>query len=109
MPATAFVLARLIGKGLPVFLLRARLDMDAAQAMYAGIGLLPMSSVALVLLADAHALHGSLDPTLSATLLSAIFMMQLVGPIATQSAIRGLGEASRLNRLRAEPAGAARC
>jgi Kef-type K+ transport system membrane component KefB len=110
MPATAFVLARLIGKALPVFLLRARLDMSAAQALHAGIGLMPMSSVALVLLADAHALHGSLDPTLSATLLSAIFMMQLVGPIATQSAIRGFGEASRLNRSRAEhAAGAARC
>lgn len=110
LPAIAFVVARLVGKTLTVFLLRSRLDMTGVEALHAGIGLLPMSSVALILLADAHPLHGGLDPTLSGTLLSAIFLMQLVGPIATQSAIHGFGEAGRPEHERADRAsGSARC
>jgi hypothetical protein len=59
----------------------------------------PMSSVALVLLANVQTLHAGLEPRLSGALLATILLMQLFGPLATQTAISGFGEATRLQSL----------
>ncbi len=95
-PVALFVVARMFAKGMTMYLLRSRLHMSGKDSIHTGLGLLPMSSVALVLLADARALDATLDSTLNATVLSAILLMQLVGPIATQTAIRGFDEAGGL-------------
>jgi len=64
-------------------------------AFFTAVGLLPMSSVALVLLGDAGPLDGGVGPALDGTLMGAIVLMQLLGPICTQVAVRGFGEARR--------------
>lgn len=60
------------------------------------IGLQPMSSVALVLLANTQMLYSELAPDLVGMLLATLLLMQLLGPYATQTAIKGFGEATRL-------------
>jgi hypothetical protein len=58
-----------------------------------------MSSVALVLLANVQTLYAGLEPRLTGALLATILLMQLFGPLATQTAIKGFGEATRLQSL----------
>jgi hypothetical protein len=55
-----------------------------------------MSSVALVLLVNTQMLHNQLSPDLVGMLMATILLMQLLGPLATQTAIVGFGEATRL-------------
>ncbi|WP_294261154.1 hypothetical protein [Propionivibrio sp.] len=52
-----------------------------------------MSSIALVLLSNTQTLYSGLDAQLTGTLLATILLMQLFGPLATQTAIKGFGEA----------------
>lgn len=59
------------------------------------IGLMPMSSVALVLLGDAATLEGAVGAPLGQLLLASIALFQLCGPPCTQAAVKGFGEARR--------------
>lgn len=101
--AALFVLVRWAGKALALHLLRHRLGLGGRQGFSMAIGLMPMSSVALVLLSDVGAFYAQTDPDVHGMLLAAILAMQLLGPPATQFAIREFGEA----RLPAAPAGPA--
>jgi Kef-type K+ transport system membrane component KefB len=91
----AFVLTRFLARGLALQLAGPTFGLPRREAAWTAVGLLPMSSVALVLLGDAGALDGGIGPALSGTLLGAIALMQLLGPLCTQAAIRGFGEARR--------------
>lgn len=64
--------------------------------MALAVGLQPMSSVALVLLANARVLETAVSPELSGILMATILLMQVLGPLATQTAIKTFGEASGL-------------
>ncbi|MBK9589897.1 MAG: hypothetical protein IPO50_15835 [Sphingomonadales bacterium] len=55
-----------------------------------------MSSIALVLLVNTQMLYSGMDAKLVGMLMATILLMQLIGPLATQTAIRGFGEATRL-------------
>ena len=55
-----------------------------------------MSRIALLLLANMPTLHSALEPRLTGALLATILLVQWFGPLATQTAIRGFGEASCL-------------
>ena len=66
------------------------------NSIYLSIGLQPMSSIALVLLANMQTLYSGLEPRLTGALLATILLMQLFGPLATQTAIKGFGEATCL-------------
>lgn len=92
----AFALARIAGCMLALRAAAGRLGLTAQEAHWLGIGLLPKSSIALVLLGNAGPLSGDVGERLANVLLGAIALMQLVGPICTQMASRGLGEARRL-------------
>jgi Kef-type K+ transport system membrane component KefB len=59
------------------------------------IGLMPMSSVTLVLLGDAASLQGVAGEALGQLLLASIALFQLCGPPCTQAAVKGFGEARR--------------
>lgn len=96
--ALLVVAARFLGQALAVLLNRNRLDLSAECSIYLSVGLQPMSSVALVLLANTQMLYSGLDPRLAGTLLATILLMQLFGPLATQTAVKGFGEATRLGR-----------
>ena len=92
----AFALARIAGRMLALRAAAGPLGVDAREAHWLGIGLLPKSSIALVLLGNAGPLSGDVGERLANVLLGAIALMQLVGPICTQMCSRGLGEARRL-------------
>ena len=89
----AFVTARFLARGLALQIAGPLFGLGRREAAWTAVGLLPMSSVALVLLGDAGALDGGIGPALGGTLMGAIALMQLLGPLCTQVAIRGFGEA----------------
>lgn len=95
--ALLVITVRLAGQ-LAVTVLAARhLGLQAREGALLAVGLQPMSSVALVLLANTQMLYSELDPSMVGILLATLLLMQLLGPLATQTAIKGFGEATRLN------------
>jgi hypothetical protein len=91
--ATAYALTRFGARWAALHLMGRRLGITARESRFTAIGLLPMSSVALVLLGDAGPLEGGVGPALSGTLMGAIVLMQLIGPLCTQAALIAAGEA----------------
>ena len=94
--ALTIALVRLGGQLLAALAARRRLGLSKRESLLLSIGLQPMSSVTLVLLVNTQALYSGIDPRLVGILLATILLMQLFGPLATQTAIKGFGEASRL-------------
>lgn len=101
--AVTIALVRLGGQLLAALAARRRLGLSTRESLLLGIGLQPMSSVTLVLLVNTQALYNGIDPRLVGILLATILLMQLFGPLATQTAIKGFGEASRLVDRRPKP------
>jgi Kef-type K+ transport system membrane component KefB len=97
LEALAIVLARFLGQFTGLFLNRRQLGLSQHSMAYLAVGLQPMSGVALVLLVNTQALYRDINPDLTGSLLATILLMQLLGPLATQTAIQGFGEATRLN------------
>ncbi|KXB32029.1 hypothetical protein AT959_02905 [Dechloromonas denitrificans] len=96
LEALGIALCRFLAQWLPCSAAARQIGLTQREALFMGIGLQPMSSVALVLLANTQMLYAGLDPQLTGILLAAILLMQLFGPLTTQTAIKGFGEASRL-------------
>ena len=90
------VAVRLTGQLLVILLARQGLGLTVRESLFLGVGLQPMSSIALVLLVNTQMLYGGMDGTLVGMLMATILLMQLFGPLATQTAIKGFGEASKL-------------
>ena len=93
--ALAFALVRFGARWAALHVAGRHFGVAPRTAFFTAVGLLPMSSVALVLLGDAGPLDGGVGPALDGTLMGAIVLMQLLGPICTQVAVRGFGEARR--------------
>jgi len=91
--ALLIALIRLTGQFLAARLAGRRLGLSQRESLLLSIGLQPMSSVALVLLVNTQTLYSGIDAQLTGTLLATILLMQLFGPLATQTAIKGFGEA----------------
>ncbi len=96
LEALTIALLRLGGQLLAAMAAHRRLGLSPQESLFLSIGLQPMSSVALVLLVNTQALYTGLEPRLVGILLATILLMQLCGPLATQTAIKGFGEAGRL-------------
>ena len=92
----AIALTRLAGQLLVTTLAGKHLGLSLKERLLLTTGLQPMSSVALVLLVNTQLLYSGLDPKLVGMLLATILLMQLCGPLATQTAIKGFGEATKL-------------
>lgn len=97
LEAVMIALARLAGQWLVTLLWRKRLNLTTRDSIFLGIGLQPMSSIALVLLVNTQMLYTGMDAKLVGMLMATILLMQLFGPLATQTAIKGFGEATRLD------------
>lgn len=91
--AVFLVMSRFCAQGAAAFMTRNALGLTAGEAVFLAIGLQPLSSVALLMLGSTQALHISLDPRITGTLLAAILLMQVMGPLATKISIIGFGEA----------------
>ncbi|MER2541627.1 MAG: cation:proton antiporter [Azonexus sp.] len=110
LEAILIALARLAGQVLAILISRKSIGLTVRESVFLSIGLQPMSSIALVLLVNTQMLYSGMDAKLVGMLMATILLMQLFGPLATQTAIKGFGEATRLptsanNRVPAENKG----
>ncbi len=96
LEAILIALARLAGQVLAILTSRKSIGLTVRESVFLGIGLQPMSSIALVLLVNTQMLYSGMDARLVGMLMATILLMQLFGPLATQTAIKGFGEATRL-------------
>jgi Kef-type K+ transport system membrane component KefB len=88
----AFVVARAVGKlvGLVMFAPLSGLSQDKAALL--AVGMMPMSAIAVVMVQGASALYPEFGARLSAIVLSAVVILELVGPLATQWSLTRAGE-----------------
>ena len=94
----ALVAARYAGKALGVFALAPVSGLSVRKASLLSLGLMPMSGVALVLMQDTAALFPKLGPELAAVMVSAIVMVELLGPAVAYFALVRAGEADESGR-----------
>jgi Kef-type K+ transport system membrane component KefB len=90
--ALAFFGARLAAKVGTLYALGAVTGVPARRSLLTGLALAPMSGVATILVTDAAALYPEFGGKLAAIVLGAVVLGTLVGPLATQYALRGAGE-----------------
>jgi hypothetical protein len=64
-----------------------------ASAGYLTLALMPMSGLAVVMVLDTAAMYPSFGGELAAVVLSAVALLEILGPIATQFALKRAGEA----------------
>lgn len=95
-PALLIALARFAGQLFSLLLSRRELGLSPKEVVLMTVGLQPMSSIALVLLVNTQVLYSGMEAELVGMLMATILLMQLFGPFATQTAIKGFGEATRL-------------
>jgi Kef-type K+ transport system membrane component KefB len=88
----AFVLARLAGKLIGLGLFAPLSGITQKKALLLGVGMVPMSAIAVVMVQGASALYPEFGAKLSSIVLSAVVILELVGPLATQWALRRAGE-----------------
>ena len=89
----AFIVARFLGKGLALLAFGRFSAIRPGGAGLLALALLPMSSLAVVMVQDTSALYPGFGKELSVVVLSAVAVLELLGPIATQFALRRAGEA----------------
>jgi hypothetical protein len=89
----AFVVLRFLGKALALLLFGRLSGIRPGGAGLLAIALVPMSGLAVVMVRDTVSLYPSFGRELAAVVLSAVVLLELVGPLATQFALRRAGEA----------------
>jgi Kef-type K+ transport system membrane component KefB len=89
----AFVVLRFLGKALALLLFGRLSGIRPGGAGLLAIALLPMSGLAVVMVRDTVSLYPSFGRELAAVVLSAVVVLELLGPLATQFALRRAGEA----------------
>jgi hypothetical protein len=93
LAVAAFIAARFAGKALALLALGGLSGVSAANAGLLSIALLPMSGTAVVMVLDTASLYPEFGDRLAAVVLSAVAVMELLGPLATQFALKRAGEA----------------
>jgi len=89
----AFVVMRFLGKALAILVFGRLSGIPPGGAGLLAIALLPMSGLAVVMVRDTVSLYPSFGRELAAVVLSAVVVLELLGPLATQFALRRAGEA----------------
>lgn len=92
--AGALIAARYAGKTLGIFALARPSGLSLRKASLLSLGLMPMSGVALIMAREASASYPELGPALVTVVLSAIVMLELLGPLLAHFAIVHAGEAA---------------
>ncbi|HLX81881.1 MAG TPA: cation:proton antiporter [Burkholderiales bacterium] len=88
-----FVAVRFLGKAVAILALGRLSGLRAGGAGLLSLSLLPMSGIAVVMVYDTAALYPRFGAELAAVVLSASALLELLGPLATQFALRRAGEA----------------
>lgn len=87
-----FVLVRFLGKAVAILALGRLSGLRAGGAGLLSLSLLPMSGLAVVMVYDTAALYPRFGAELAAVVLSAVAVLEIFGPLATQFALRRAGE-----------------
>lgn len=98
MPAVAgavvaFIVARFVGKGIAILALGPLSGVRPETAGLLTVALLPMSGLAVVMVLDTAAMYPAFGGELAAVVLSVVAVLEILGPIATQVALKRAGEA----------------
>ncbi len=92
--AGALIAARYAGKTLGILAFARPSGLSLRKASLLSLGLMPMSGVALILARETSATYPELGPALVTVVLSAIAMLELLGPLLAHFAIVRAGEAA---------------
>ena len=87
-----FVVVRFLGKAVAILALGRLSGLRAGGAGLLSLSLLPMSGLAVVMVYDTAALYPRFGAELAAVVLSAAALLELIGPLATQFALKKAGE-----------------
>jgi len=93
LAGAALVAARYAGKAIGVFALAPASGLSMRKASLLSMTLMPMSGVALILVHETTALFPGLGSTLASVVVSAIVMLEILGPAAAYFALVRAGEA----------------
>jgi Kef-type K+ transport system membrane component KefB len=91
--AVAYVAARFAGKMIGVMSLAHLSGVRPGAALTLGVALMPMSGLALAMVHGTADLYPEFGARLSAIVLSAVLILELIGPVAVQYALKRAGEA----------------
>ncbi|MBI2312351.1 MAG: cation:proton antiporter [Betaproteobacteria bacterium] len=92
--AVGFVAVRFAAKLLVLLMLAPLNGLRFAQAGLLGLALVPMSGTAVVMVQSTAAVYPEFGARLAAIVLSAVAILEIIGPVATHLALRLAGEAS---------------
>jgi NhaP-type Na+/H+ or K+/H+ antiporter len=91
--AVAYVTARFAGKLIGVMSLSHLGGVRPGAALMLGVALMPMSGLALAIVHGTTDLYPEFGARLAAIVLSAVLILELIGPVAVQFALKRAGEA----------------
>lgn len=89
----AFIIVRFLGKSLALVVFGPLSGIRAGGAGLLAVALLPLSGSAVVMVRDTTSFYPEFGKELAAVVLSAVVILELIGPLATQYALRRAGEA----------------
>ena len=89
----AYIVVRFLGKGLALLVFGRLSGIRPGGAGLLAVALVPLSGSAVVMVRDTTSLYPAFGRELAAVVLSAAVVLELVGPLATQFALRRAGEA----------------
>jgi hypothetical protein len=88
-----FIVVRFLGKGLALTLFGRLSGIRPGGAGLLTVALLPMSAIAVVMVQDTALFSPAFGHELAAIVISAVALLGVLGPLATQFALRRAGEA----------------
>src|SRR4030095_11262853 len=83
-PVAAFILARFLGKGVALAALGAFSGIRPGGGALLALALIPLSGSAVVMVRDTTSLYPSFGRELAAVGLSAVVILELVGPLSSE-------------------------
>jgi Kef-type K+ transport system membrane component KefB len=92
--AVVFILARFVGKSIGVLVLTYFSGVRRGTAGLLCLTLMPMSGLAVSMVQGTIEIYPDFGRTLASIVLSAVLILELVGPLAVQFALRRAGEAA---------------
>lgn len=89
----AFIVVRFLGKSLALLVFGPLSGIGPGRAGLLAVALVPLSGSAVVMVRDTTSLYPAFGKELAAVVLSAVVILELIGPLATQFALRRAREA----------------
>ncbi|MGH8743731.1 MAG: cation:proton antiporter [Burkholderiales bacterium] len=93
LAVSAFIVLRFFGKGIAILLFARFSGQRLGAAGLLSVALLPMSGLAIAMVQETSNLYPEFGAKLSVVVLSAVAILELIGPLATQFALKWAGEA----------------